>query len=183
MTRRRGQFAALWLAIAGLAFAVNSGVILHLAPYVVMRLAEHKLLRFTERNAIFHAPLPDATSRTIVRPSPDMVYSYCVFDVSDGPVRLVAHFPPGNYWSVAAYGSNTDNFWVLNDLEAGGSPVTAVLGTAAQLAALGEQEGARLIEVPSRRGVVLFRHLLSRPGILHQIDAARARNRCEALAG
>ena len=42
------------------------------------------------RNQAAFPPAVDATARRVVMPSPDLLYSVCVFDVSAGPVRVRA---------------------------------------------------------------------------------------------
>ncbi len=178
---RRLWLTGLWGLIAAVAFVAQSGLVQHATPYVVMALAERKVLNGAPPNRILHGAVPDATARKVVRPSPDMAYSLCVYDLTEGPVRLTAYFPPDNYWSAAAYGANTDNFWVLNDLQAGGSPIVAILGTKRQLADLSPQAGVISVAAPSKRGVILLRHLVSRPDILPMIETARRQDLCEAM--
>ena len=71
-------------------------------------------------------PLPTDTSRGVVKPSPDLLYALCVYDLAKGPV-VVSAMPSADYWSVALYAGNTDNFFVLNDRQAAGKPVTLVI--------------------------------------------------------
>ena len=77
---------------------------------------------FGKNQTYFPAPVT-ASSRDIVLPSPDLLYSVCVFDVSQGPVRVTANPQLKSYWSVALYAANSDNFFVINDRKAGDKPV------------------------------------------------------------
>lgn len=75
------------------------------------------------QNQAAFPPAVTAASRTVVMPSPDMLYSVCVYDVSSGPVRITANPALSSYWSVALYSGNSDNFFVVNDRTAGAKPV------------------------------------------------------------
>jgi uncharacterized membrane protein len=55
-------------------------------------------------------PLPTDTSRSVVAPSPDLLYAVCIFDVSAGPVRVSLR-PPKSYWSLSLFDRNSDNFF------------------------------------------------------------------------
>lgn len=107
-------------------------------------------------------PAVEASSRRVVMPSPDLLYSVCVFDVSSGPVRVQAQPKLSSYWSIALYASNSDNFFVLNDQAAGSAPVDLWLvseGPNANAPAV--PAGARVVVTPSRQGFLLMRVLTS----------------------
>lgn len=107
-------------------------------------------------------PAVDASARRVVMPSPDLLYSVCVFDVSGGPVRVKAHPQLSTYWSIALYASNSDNFFVINDQAAGTAPVDLWLvsegpnANAPQVPA-----GARVVVTPTTQGFLLMRVLTS----------------------
>lgn len=112
------------------------------------------------RNQAAFLPETDATARRVVMPSPDLLYSACVFDVSAGPVRVRAN--PGllSYWSIALYAANSDNFFVLNDRQAGGAPVDLWLvseGPNPRDPAV--PPGVRVVVSPSSQGLLLLRVL------------------------
>lgn len=110
-------------------------------------------------NAAF-PPAVDASSRRVVMPSPDMLYSVCVFDVSKGPVRVTAQPGLKTYWSIALYGANSDNFFVVNDQEAGEAPVDLWLVSKGPNAADPTvPTGAKVVVTPSETGFLLMRVL------------------------
>ena len=76
-------------------------------PYLVLLLLG--LTSDHQPNTIFFNPPVDADSREVVRPSPDLLYSGCPFDLSAGPLRVTAVMPD-TYYSISAFGDNTDNF-------------------------------------------------------------------------
>lgn len=109
--------------------------------------------------AAFPPPV-NAQSRSIVLPSPDLLYSICVFDVSKGPVRVTAHPQLQSYWSIALYAANSDNFFVVNDRSVGTKPVDLWLvsqdGTTASPAV---PIGSQVIVTPTNTGLLLMRVL------------------------
>ena len=112
------------------------------------------------RNQAAFPPAVDATARRVVMPSPDLLYSVCVFDVSAGPVRVRANPGLPSYWSIALYAANSDNFFVLNDRQAGAAPVDLWLvseGPNPRDPTM--PSGARLVVSPGTRGFVLMRVL------------------------
>ncbi|NBT55041.1 MAG: DUF1254 domain-containing protein [Betaproteobacteria bacterium] len=105
-------------------------------------------------------PAVDASARRVVMPSPDLLYSVCVFDVSAGPVRVRANPGLPSYWSIALYAANSDNFFVLNDRQAGAAPVDMWLvseGPNPRDPAV--PPGARVVVSPSAQGFLLMRVL------------------------
>ncbi len=95
-------------------------LVLHRVPIKLMDGAEKRLLsiRKTGPNTFHHGRAPTHTSRQIVMPSPDLVYSSCVYDLAAGDLVIAGELPPeGHYWSLSLYAHNTDNYFVLNDRE------------------------------------------------------------------
>lgn len=93
-------------------------------------------------------------SRQIVRPSPDFAYSACPYDLSRGPISLRVA-PWNDYWSLSLYADNSDNFYVVNDIE-------APQGVDITLIAAGDglpNVLTPVIQSPSRRGIALIRRL------------------------
>ena len=110
-------------------------------------------------NAAFPPPV-DASSRRVVMPSPDMLYSVCVFDVSTGPVRVTAQPGLKTYWSIALYGANSDNFFVVNDREVGSAAVDLWLASEGpNTTAPAVPTGAKVVITPSEKGFLLMRVL------------------------
>lgn len=118
-----------------------------------------------------------ATSRQIVRPSPDFSYSACVFDLTQGPIVITAT-PWDAYWSLSLYAANSDNFFVIDDREAHyGAEITLVRrGTA-------HPEGASMVvESPSERGIALIRRLAPTPAEYDAAKAVATEDVCAAVA-
>lgn len=163
------------------AAVLSLAVIIHIVaifavPNVIMGTLISRASDTSGINTIFHAPRADATSRQVVRPSPDLVYSLCVFDVTDGPIKLVAPIPADTYWSLSAFDDNTNNFFVVNDLQLSTDVVEFVLARDSyQSTAIG---GAPVILSPSNKGVVLFRTLIQSEDQLDTLEEVRKQATC-----
>ncbi|MBM3567792.1 MAG: DUF1254 domain-containing protein [Alphaproteobacteria bacterium] len=158
--------------------AATHWLALWLLPQVIMHQLIERLGQEIGLNRPARPPLPDHTSRRVVMPSPDLLYVICAFDLAKGPLTVeavpqseAARLP---YWSVAFYADNSDNFFVLNDREAGARPIRLML-TDGPVAA---PEGARAVVSPTRRGVVLFRVLVADGENREAAEAARRGMSC-----
>ena len=166
------------------AAVLSLAVIIHiigifLVPNVIMGTLISRAGDTNGINTIFHSKRADATSRQIVRPSPDLVYSMCVFDLSEGPITLAAPIPEDTYWSLSAFDDNTNNFFVVNDRQISTDAVEFVLARDGyQAPAVG---GAPVILSPSDTGVVLFRTLIQSEEQLGPINEVRKQATCAPL--
>lgn len=173
MRRWLANIAAVALIAVATHFAVFGGI-----PYVIMsRVMTRAAAQAGGTNAaVSGGRLPTAADRRIVRPSPDLLYTYCVFDVGDGPV-LIGGTPSRAYWSMALYASNTDNFFVLDDRQAAGDSAMVVLSSHEMLPRIpAGYKSLQVIEPPSRKGLALFRYL-----VLDDSDLASAREMQRAV--
>ena len=148
------------------------------APELIM---DRVLAARAEQDAhtIAHAERSTAASRRIVRPSPDLLYSTCLFDVSRHPLKVMTAAPTDTYWSVAFYAANTDNFFVLNDTQTKGKPATIVIARRGQAVAP-QGPGVIVVSAPSDKGLVLFRTLINNDARLAELDQQRRVAKCEA---
>ncbi|MCG8491192.1 MAG: DUF1254 domain-containing protein [Sneathiellales bacterium] len=153
----------LWLIVSAITGFTASQIMIYTFPYVIMEIANKRLFAEQGVNSIIHAPRVTHASRAVVRPSPDLVYSICGFDLSEGPLEVTVPQTNGNYWSASAYASNTDNFWVLNDQSLKKEETKIYLGTAIQLASLELNQDEESVISPSNTGVILFRNLVALP--------------------
>lgn len=140
--------AAIFVAI------ISHVVFIHAAPRVLMNIAMTRLAA-SSPNAWRVADRVTPLSRSIVRPSPDFAYSACVYDLSNGPVRIQVT-PWSAYWSLSLYAANSDNYFVLDDREARNG-ATILLTRRPPRAA--EDTSAITVVSPSTRGVALIRRL------------------------
>lgn len=144
---------------------------------------QDEILRHGGINIALPALRADATARTVVRPSPDLLYTACVFDLSKGPLRITAPVPD-SYLSVFGFAADTSNFFAINDSAA----TTAADGARSfdLLLSYGPPndvaDAARRVQVPSERGLILFRMLIPNEADLPRLQAEfQVRQHCEAI--
>jgi hypothetical protein len=97
------KIACKWIAAMLLvAAAVRAATLLLLPRFVMLRTMAGMTKLAGAANTITHAPRATWRSRGVVRPSPDLLYSFCVYDLgaAGGAVRVSAHDMPQSYWSV-----------------------------------------------------------------------------------
>jgi uncharacterized membrane protein len=132
------------------------------APRLIMQVVMHGPMAqsMNMQNQAAFAPPVAPTARTVVLPSPDMLYSACVFDVTAGPVRISANPNLNTYWSIALYAANSDNFFVVNDRKADGKPVDVwLISEDGNSIAKTIPSGAQVVVSPSKTGFLLMRVL------------------------
>jgi uncharacterized membrane protein len=163
---------------------------MHFAPRLIMHVA---MSRMGTVNAIHHQPRVTAASRWVVRPSPDLLYSACPFDLTKGPLLVTAAVPQGTYWSVSVFDADTNNIFALNDLQAKAKTVALILLPSASQPSANTRGGAWIkgdpktikfasVTPPANRGLVLFRTLIPSDKDFARIDAVRRQANCKLLA-
>ncbi len=169
---RNWLYIAMTLAIAA---AVHVASVVYL-PDLIMARTMAKLAGAGGVNTMLHGARATDASRAVVRPSPDLLYSTCVYDLdkAGGRLRVHADGMPRTYWSVSAFDAHTDNFTVLDDRHARGGAFDVTLAGPDAVAHPGD------IRSPTARGVILVRTLIESEARLAAIDAARRGARCEA---
>jgi uncharacterized membrane protein len=168
-----------WLALALGVAVVTHAATVWLLPRVVMSVATESMAERAGFNQAVFPPRADETARTIVRPSPDLLYAGCAFDLSAGPLRIEAVVPRDTYWSLSMFAANTDNFFVINDRGVPSGTVDLVLATAGSAVAV--PDGATVVEAPSARGIVLTRMVVASAQRAAELDATRRRFSCAPL--
>jgi hypothetical protein len=113
-------------------------------------------------------------------PSPDLLYSSCVLDVSAGPV-LVSVTPGAAYLSLAVFDARSDNVFVTDDGDSGGKPITVLVTGPGQ--AVAAPAGAVLARLGSARGLLLLRGLAATPALAAVSDQARHSLSCRPWRG
>ncbi|MDM7958085.1 DUF1254 domain-containing protein [Blastomonas sp.] len=172
MTRWIGPFA-----IACLAALAGWYLTLAAAPQFIMGRAWERLAEQAGVNRMTHSPQVTAERQTIVRPSPDLAYSVCAFDLSAGPIRFHAQPVPDHYWSLTVFDSETNVAFVESDRESRGEPVEIVLATVDQTV----PDGARRITMPSAKGVALLRVLLNDAADFDAVAQDREQSYCRPV--
>lgn len=180
MTERRGKAVTGWLLGVLLIAALSHVAVVYAYPRLIMRGAWEAMAEAADPNGLIHAPLPDATSRTVVRPSPDLLYSVCIFDLAAGPWAIGLAVPE-TYMSVSLYAMNTDNFFTVNDRQIDRESLRLLIvpGAVDEVPAA---DGTLVVRSPSERGIALVRFFAGRGDQADNIEAARRTLRCGAAA-
>ena len=132
-------------------------------------------------SGVYLPPPTDHTQRRIVMPSPDLLYATCALDLGAGPQRITAQVEHPRYWSVAIYGGNSDNFFVVNDRKTAepGRLDLWVVAPGADRATLAVPAGSTVVEAPTAKNLLLMRLLVTDdPADLASAQRARSSLRC-----
>lgn len=156
--------AAGWAAITGISYGLMS--------VAIDRLGAGKF------NHMTHGNLATPERQPVVRPSPDLAYSACSYDLSAGPLAVDVVPVPDRYSSLSIFDAATDVIFVRNDVEAGGKPYRIIIARAGQAA----PAGAEVVRTEHDRGIALIRLLLKEPAEIGGLDAVRRQSSCATLA-
>jgi uncharacterized membrane protein len=166
----------LWLAATLIVAAMVHMASLQALPRVMMARA---LARIGPSNVMHYSERPNASSRVVVRPNPDMLSAFCPFDLSKGPVKLTARVPHSTYWSVSAYDAATNNFFVRDDRQiAGDSIEVVVLRRGMRLPPLGGAPEQAILISPTERGLFLVRVLIDDDAHIAALQAIQHQAAC-----
>lgn len=135
-------------------------------------------------NGVWHVPPTDETSRRVVRPSPDILYSLCLYDLSDGALEItLPPADPSQMVSVSFFDADTNNFSTLRwrngfdvrlyrpDPDA---PVMSDRLEAPPLEDLRDRMiNSTWVKSPSRTGIVLYRRILTGDVSIEDAEADR----------
>ncbi len=173
---------AIWLAVSLLAgLGAHLATVLAYPRWAMAAAMERMSQSGAGVNAWRHRPRVSERSRGVVRPSPDLAYSTCVFDLTAAPVAIAID-PWESYASLSLYGANTDNFYTLNDREMAGERARIIVRRAGQEVNEAERRSAlAVIDSPSTRGVALLRRLAPTADAFMAAAAVRRGDRCFAI--
>jgi uncharacterized membrane protein len=178
MSRRRLlMLAACTLAVA----AVVHVAVVRLVPIAVASVFMSRVTAAHGVNHVVATALPTDKARSVVKPSPDLLYAACVYDISAGPVYVLID-PPAGYWSLSLFSRNTDNYFTLDGVDVSGGRAELVIGsTEAAAQAQRDFPNATFVAAPGARGVMLARVLVLDSAHVAAELAAQHSVRCEAL--
>jgi len=185
-----------WLAplMAGLV-AVMTGfwLTLNWVPGFLMAKAMDRVETAAAINTVWHGAPTDETTRSVVRPSPDILYSVCAFDLGEGNVVLNVPWPEdGSYASVSFYDANTNNFAVINDRDDkaerdGIEGTTSIVlfhlaGSALSIPPVSVRDGRdEQIASPTQTGLALYRRVVMGGTSVEDADTGRRGFSCEVV--
>ncbi len=170
--------------IGPLALSVILGIashfaILNYAPSVIMDRAYTMLgERGTAVHAFNLAPRMTPQTQSVVRPSPDLAYSACRFDLSEAPngVRVKMGSYDG-YSSLSFFDAQTNNFRTIR----GNGEARETRLLPANSAGNGAENGADVTRAPSQKGIILIRRLAPSDAEYAKVAEASAGDLCEAI--
>jgi uncharacterized membrane protein len=170
-----------WVVLTLLLAVVIHLAVIYFAPTAIEALVIRKSLDASglSYNQPLHRGLPKAGEPSVVRPSPDLLYTFIAYDLSEKPLRLRAPVPGDTYWSLSFYAANTDNFFHINDREAKDGRVEVVLAGPGQGSF--ESGGAQVVVSPSTKGVILVRILVKDQAEVEKLAAVQKQLVCEQV--
>jgi uncharacterized membrane protein len=171
----RARAWAGWIALTLLVAALVHVASLYALPYVVM---DRTLSILGERNMMHHLARADANSRAVVRPSPDLLYSACPYDLSKGPLEVRATVPHDTYWSVSAFDDDTNNWYVLDDRQTEHGRLDLVVQAPDLDKAVAATAHRLVVTSPTRLGLILIRILINDDDRFAAIDRVRRQATC-----
>jgi len=145
-------------------------------PYGLMNVAMDRLGQ-GGINTMSYGNLATPERQPVVRPSPDLAYSSCPYDLSKGPVAIDVTPVPGRYSSLSLFDAATDVIFVRNDVEAGGKPFRIIVARAGQAV----PAGAETVRTNHDRGIALIRLLLKDPTEISALDGVRRQSSCRTV--
>lgn len=147
-------------------------------PQVLMGFATSRVAKAAGYNSLFSGPMATDRARAIVRPSPDLAYASCPFDLSGGPVLVDVEPVPAPYWSLSVFDTHTDVAFVRNNLDANNQPIRIAIAQEGQPV----PDGMQAVRVDGATGIALVRILVPDPAQFTAIDAARRKSSCKPLS-
>lgn len=153
------------------------------APQTIMMLAMGKLSQRGEAiNRFEFSRRVTAQSRWVVRPSPDLAYASCVYDLGHGPVLVTAApTPGGGYASISVFSDNTDNIGVFDTINSPAGIRFVLVRAGDTLPDKARRLGLPVVSSPSRKGIILDRRLAPTAAQFAAADAARRADTCSTL--
>ena len=142
-------------------------------PYGLMNVAIERLGQGGV-NTMSYGNLATPARQPVVRPSPDLAYSSCPYNISDGPIAIDVTPVPDRYSSLSIFDAATDVIFVRNDVEAGGKPFRIIVARPGQAV----PKGAEVVRTNHDHGIALVRILLKDPTEIGALDAIRRQSSC-----
>jgi len=146
-------------------------------PRVIMGVAIDRLSSVNGLNRMSHGDLATPENQPVVRPSPDLAYSACSYDLSKGPLRITVMPVPGRYSSLSIFDGRTDVIFVRNDVQARAQPYRVIVALPGQTV----PPGSDVVRTEEYKGIALIRLLLTAPSELPKLEAQRKKSTCTMI--
>ena len=170
--KKRWLMFSVWCVIVT---AVTVPVAFLLTPYLIMAGVTLVLDTKLDKNTMLHTPVPDHTNDMVVMTSPDLLYSLCVYDLSDTDLKITSQVPD-SYWSVSFFGTDTMNYFSMNDRQVDGAYFSRILTTNP------DHQGPEYIQAPADTGAVIIRIGFDQSSLEH-LRPVQLTGRCEPVTG
>jgi hypothetical protein len=148
----------VWVLIIAFSYTAGFVAAMYSYPRREFRRTWGKIVHAGGMNRWLHRrELADDTSKMIVRPNNDTLYSYAAVDVDSGPF-LIEVPASDRYWSVEFMKDNTDVFTYIGSREQGlNKAVTVIL---ARQDFSGDTRGLPVLRYPCQKAWLLARFLV-----------------------
>lgn len=166
---------------------LGTGILVHILalysmPWMIMQYALHKIRAGVPNtpvvNDMIHYGVRTPADRDVVRPSPDLLYSICMYDLSNGDLLISGNTPKQTYQSIALYGSNTDNYFVLSNQDIAGDNYSVRVTIRERAGATDGATAPHNAVSPTKTGIVLVRTLLANEADYESIAAVQKTGAC-----
>ncbi len=146
-----------WLIVIGVCAWAGQYALALVLPNLVMETVYALRGKSIGYNQFVVNRIPDEASRSIVRPSPDLLYAACLYDLKDGPLAIETPIPE-RYWSLQFYQMNTDNYAGVTNQRAEKYRV----GSTMKMTLISRDDDpanyrGTVIQSPTERGIALLR--------------------------
>ena len=120
-------------------------------------------------NRLVH--LPKATqSNSGLRTSPDVLYSYINYDLSEGPLGV--HIPlPQSVWSINFYDVTGKNYYSLDNRRVTTNDLQLIIST--EELAIERKEGLKKVVALSPKGIAIIRYVMTTPEMENELVELR----------
>ena len=151
-------------------------------PRLALEDAFSRLARLGPPNSVQLIPDPKPSESILPRMDPSFTTATCVYDLSAGVLKVRVPTTT-DYTSVSFYTRHGLAYYALNDHAAGQRTIELQLMTAAQRAALPEDEEITaadrlIVESPTTQGIVLIRAFVRERGVRDETRARLAKVSC-----
>ncbi len=165
------KYPGLFLLSLVLTLALLWAGVMAAPGYLVNQRNQEYLAQAGGYNSFFHQNLPDDKFKAFVSPSPDLLYSYLVFNTEKS--ALAVEIPPHHdYWVNQMVDDNTDSFAYVGYQTKSNGPVKFILYSD-DSPPFDPPEGYKTIKSPSTIGTFLLRYLVRTPNDIPHLEIIR----------
>ncbi|MEM0214507.1 MAG: DUF1254 domain-containing protein [Archaeoglobaceae archaeon] len=165
--------------VKGFAILAVFAVLSHIAfiyayPYIVVTSNYFASKGEVKVNEVYYQQPVDENFKKVVMPSPDILYSACVYDISKSDLLIEARVPNFTYWSASFYAMSTDNYFTINDRMVRDN-ITLILTTNKSC------KKENCVISPSDRGIVIFRIFIPDKSLLSELEEYQKSIKCRSF--